>query len=95
MTNTTVILAALPAVDAVQTPGFLQVAAIAGFVVFIAGLAAAVLGVGMLVNAKKGDMKKAASQSGVGLFGILWIAFGLGGSVIGLGAALLSFFVVA
>ena len=83
----------IAAADAVQTPSFLQTTAIVGFAVFLGGLLLMVLGVSMIGNARKGDMKKAAAQTGVSLMGIVIIALGASGTVIGLGAAVLNFFI--
>ena len=79
--------------DQVTTPSWLNTAAIVGFCVFLASMFALFLGLSMMGQSKKGNLKQAASQSGVSLLGLLWVALGVGGTVVTLAAATLGFFI--
>ena len=79
--------------DQVTTPSWLNTAAIVGFCVFLASMFAFFLGLSMMGQAKKGNLKQAASQSGVSLLGLLWVALGVGGTVVTIAAATLGFFI--
>lgn len=79
--------------DQVITPSWLNTAAITGFFVFIASMLALLLGLSMMGQSKKGNLKQAASQSGVSLLGLFWVALGVGGTVVTLAAATLGFFI--
>lgn len=87
----------LPAIiataDQVTTPSWLNTAAIVGFCVFLASMFALFLGLSMMGQSKKGNLKQAASQSGVSLLGLFWVALGVGGTVVTLAAATLGFFI--
>lgn len=80
------------AADQINVPSWLSTGAIIGFFVFLASVLAIVLGLSMMGQSKKGDMKGAAKQSGVGLLGLLWIVLGVGGSIITIAAATVGFF---
>lgn len=79
--------------DQISVPSWLNTAAIVGFLVFLASVLAVLLGLSMMSQSKKGNLKQAASQSGVGLLGLLWIALGVGGAIITLAAGTIAFFV--
>ena len=79
--------------DQVTTPSWLNTAAITGFFVFLASMFALFLGLSMMGQSKKGNLKQAASQSGVSLLGLFWVALGVGGTVVTLAAATLGFFI--
>ena len=79
--------------DQVTTPSWLNTAAITGFFVFLASMFALFLGLSMMSQSKKGNMKQAAAQSGVSLLGLFWVALGVGGTVVTLAAATLGFFI--
>lgn len=79
--------------DQVTTPSWLNTAAIVGFCVFLASMFALFLGLSMMGQSKKGNLKQAASQSGVSLLGLFWVALGVGGTVVTLAAATLGFFI--
>ena len=87
----------LPAIiataDQVTTPSWLNTAAIVGFCVFLASMFALFLGLSMMSQSKKGNMKQAAAQSGVSLLGLFWVALGVGGTVVSIAAATLGFFI--
>lgn len=83
----------VPAADAASAPSWLNTGAIVGFCVFLASLMALLLGLSMMGQSKKGNIKEAAAQSGVGLMGLIWIAVGVGGTVVTLAAGALAFFV--
>ena len=87
----------LPAIiataDQVTTPSWLNTAAIVGFCVFLASMFALFLGLSMMGQSKKGNLKQAASQSGVSLLGLLWVALGVGGTLVTLAIATLGFFI--
>ena len=87
----------LPAIiataDQVTTPSWLNTAAIVGFCVFLASMFALFLGLSMMGQSKKGNLKQAASQSGVSLLGLFWVALGVGGTIVTLAAATLGFFI--
>lgn len=85
--------AILAAADTISTPSWLNRAAIVGFCVFLASMFALVLGLSMMGQSKKGNLKQAASQSGVSLLGLFWVALGVGGTVVTLAAATLGFFI--
>ena len=89
MTPALVIIAA----DQVSVPSWLNTAAIVGFLVFLASMFAFFLGLSMMGQAKKGNLKQAASQSGVSLLGLLWVALGVGGTLVTLAIATLGFFI--
>ena len=80
--------------DQVATPSWLNTAAITGFMVFLASMFALFLGLSMMSQSKKGNMKQAAAQSGVSLLGLFWVALGVGGSVVSIAAATLGFFIL-
>ena len=80
------------AADAASAPSWLNTAAIVGFCVFLASMMALVLGLSMMGQSKKGNIKEAASQSGVGLLGLIWVALGVGGTVVTVAVATLGFF---
>lgn len=79
--------------DQVTTPSWLNTAAITGFFVFIASMLALLLGLSMMGQSKKGNLKQAASQSAVSLLGLLWVALGVGGTLVTLAALTLGFFI--
>ena len=79
--------------DQVTTPSWLNTAAIVGFCVFLASMFALFLGLSMMGQSKKGNLKQAASQSGVSLLGLFWVALGVGGTVVTLAIATLGFFI--
>ena len=79
--------------DTVSTPSWLNTAAIVGFCVFLASMFALFLGLSMMGQSKKGNLKQAAAQSGVSLLGLFWVALGVGGTVVTIAAATLGFFV--
>lgn len=79
--------------DQVTTPSWLNTAAITGFFVFLASMFALLLGLSMMGQSKKGNLKQAASQSGVGLIGLFWVALGVGGTLVTLAIATLGFFI--
>ena len=79
--------------DQVTTPSWLNTAAIVGFCVFLASMFALFLGLSMMGQSKKGNLKQAASQSGVSLLGLLWVALGVGGTLVTLAALTLGFFI--
>ena len=79
--------------DQVTTPSWLNTAAITGFMVFLASMFALFLGLSMMSQSKKGNMKQAAAQSGVSLLGLFWVALGVGGTVVSIAAATLGFFI--
>ena len=79
--------------DQVTTPSWLNTAAIVGFCVFLASMFALFLGLSMMSQSKKGNMKQAAAQSGVSLLGLFWVALGVGGTVVSIAAATLGFFI--
>ena len=87
----------LPAIiataDQVTTPSWLNTAAIVGFGMFLASMLALFLGLSMMSQSKKGNMKQAAAQSGVSLLGLFWVALGVGGTVVSIAAATLGFFI--
>ena len=83
----------LATADQVTTPSWLNTAAIVGFCVFLASMFALFLGLSMMGQSKKGNMKQAAAQSGVSLLGLFWVALGVGGTVVTLAAATLGFFI--
>ena len=85
--------AILATVDTTSTPDWLNTAAITGFFVFLASMFALVLGLSMMGQSKKGNLKQAAAQSGVSLLGLFWVALGVGGTVVTLAAATLGFFI--
>jgi len=80
------------AADSGSAPSWLNTAAIVGFFVFLASVMALVLGLSLMGQSKKGDIKGAAAQSGVGLLGLIWIALGVGGTIVTIAAATLGFF---
>ena len=79
--------------DQVATPSWLNAAAITGFFVFLASMFALVLGLSMMGQSKKGNLKQAAAQSGVSLLGLFWVALGVGGTIVTLAIATLGFFI--
>ena len=79
--------------DQVTTPSWLNTAAIVGFCVFLASMFALFLGLSMMGQSKKGNLKQAAAQSGVSLLGLFWVALGVGGTVVSIAAATLGFFI--
>ena len=79
--------------DQVTTPSWLNTAAITGFFVFLASMFALFLGLSMMSQSKKGNMKQAAAQSGVSLLGLFWVALGVGGTIVTLAIATLGFFI--
>ena len=81
------------AADTVSTPSWLNTAAITGFMVFLASMFALFLGLSMMGQSKKGNLKQAAAQSGVSLLGLFWVALGVGGTVVTIAAATLGFFI--
>ena len=87
----------LPAIiataDQVTTPSWLNTAAITGFFVFLASMFALLLGLSMMGQSKKGNLKQAAAQSGVSLLGLFWVALGVGGTIVTLAATTLGFFI--
>ena len=85
--------AILATADTVSTPSWLNTAAIVGFCVFLASMFALILGLSMMGQSKKGNLKQAAAQSGVSLLGLFWVALGVGGTVVTIAAATLGFFV--
>lgn len=58
------------AADQISVPSWLNTAAIVGFCVFLASMLSLFLGLSMMSQSKKGNLKQAASQSGVGLIGL-------------------------
>ncbi len=80
------------AADTASAPSWLNTAAIVGFCVFLASIFALVLGLSMMGQSKKGNIKEAAAQSGVGLLGLIWVALGVGGTIVTVAAATLGFF---
>ena len=80
--------------DQVTTPSWLNTAAIVGFCVFLASMFALFLGLSMMGQSKKGNLKQAASQSGVSLLGLLWVALGVGGTVVTIAIATLGLFIL-
>ena len=93
MHHLTAIIATVDTVDTTSTPGWLNTAAIVGFGVFLASMFALILGLSMMGQSKKGNLKQAASQSGVSLLGLLWVALGVGGTVVTIAIATLGFFI--
>ena len=85
--------AILATADPVSTPSWLNTAAITGFMVFLASMFALFLGLSMMGQSKKGNLKQAAAQSGVSLLGLFWVALGVGGTVVTIAAATLGFFI--
>ena len=81
------------AADTVSTPSWLNTDAIVGFCVFLASMFALFLGLSMMGQSKKGNLKQAAAQSGVSLLGLFWVALGVGGTVVTIAAATLGFFI--
>lgn len=84
--------AAITAADTASAPSWLNTAAIVGFFVFLASVMALILGLSLMGQSKKGDIKGAAAQSGVGLLGLIWIALGVGGTIVTVAAATLGYF---
>ena len=85
--------AILATADTASTPSWLNTAAIVGFCVFLASMFALFLGLSMMGQSKKGNLKQAAAQSGVSLLGLFWVALGVGGTVVTIAAATLGFFI--
>ena len=81
------------AADQISVPSWLNTAAIVGFCVFLASMLSLFLGLSMMSQSKKGNLKQAASQSCVGLIGLSWVALGIGGIVVGLATGIVSLFV--
>ena len=81
------------AADQISAPSWLNTAALIGILVFGATILSIFLGLVIMSQSKKGDLKKAASQSGVGLIGLFWVALGIGGIVVGLATGIVSLFV--
>lgn len=81
------------AADQISVPSWLNTAAIVGFCVFLASMLSLFLGLSMMSQSKKGNLKQAASQSGVGLIGLSWVALGMGGIVVGLATGIVSLFI--
>ena len=81
------------AADTASTPSWLNTAAIVGFCVFLASMFALFLGLSMMGQSKKGNLKQAAAQSGVSLLGLFWVALGVGGTIVTIAAATLGFFI--
>ena len=79
--------------DQVSVPSWLNTAAIVGSCVVVASMFSLFLGLSMMSQSKKGNLKQAAAQSGVGLLGLFWVALGVGGTVVGLAAGIVSLFV--
>ena len=90
--HTHTIATALATADRISTPTWLNTAAIVGFCVFLASMFALFLGLSMMSQSKKGNVKQAAAQSGVSLLGLFWVALGVGGTVVSLAAATIGFF---
>ena len=88
-----VVAPAVLAADRVSVPQWLNTAAIVGFCVFLASMFSLFLGLSMMSQSKKGNLKQAAAQSGVSLLGLFWVALGVGGTVVGLAAGIVSLFV--
>lgn len=81
------------AADQISVPSWLNTAALIGILVFGATILSIFLGLVIMSQSKKGDLKKSASQSGVGLIGLFWVALGIGGIVVGLATGIVSLFV--
>ena len=81
------------AADQISVPSWLNTAALIGILVFGATILSIFLGLVIMSQSKKGDLKKAASQSGVGLIALFWVALGIGGIVVGLATGIVSLFV--
>ena len=81
------------AADQISVPSWLNTAALIGILVFGATILSIFLGLVIMSQSKKGDLKKAASQSGVGLIGLFWVALGVGGTIVTLAIATLGFFI--
>ncbi len=60
-----------------QAPAWVNVAAITGFIAFIAIILTAITGIAILSRSSKGDMKKAASQVGVTFIGLFILGVAL------------------
>jgi hypothetical protein len=82
------------AVAAAKDPGPLNISGLQAFLISVVGLLIIVVGAGIVMSSRKGDMAKTANTSAIAIIGIVFVAMGAGTvAVVALGSSVLHVFV--
>jgi hypothetical protein len=79
---------------AAKDAGPLNVSGLQAFLISVVGLLIIVVGAGIIMSSRKGDMSRTANTSAIAIIGIVFVAMGAGTvAVVSLGSSLLHVFV--
>ena len=80
-------------VEAAKNSGPLNVTGLQAFLISVVGLLIIVVGAGIVLSSRKGDMAKTANTSVIAIIGIVFVAMGAGTvAVVALGSSVLHLF---